>query len=105
MGRVKEGLEKSSGQLDQPPEIGPEELAAAIRFHRKKSSLSQEQLAKLAGVGKAVVFDVEKGKATVQLNTILKIIKTLNITMQFSSPLMEKYLTRNDEKSASIRKR
>lgn len=73
-------------------EIDPLELAEAIRFHRKKSGLSQQELSKLAGVGKTVVFDIEKNKKTIRLNTLLKILKALNIKMLFQSPMMETYL-------------
>ena len=66
----------------------PEELATIIRMHRKAAKLSQLQLADLAGVGKTVVFDIEKGKETVKLKTLLKILKVLNIEMQLTSPLL-----------------
>ena len=71
------------------PEIGPEELSKAIRFHRKKGGLSQMELSKLAGVGKTAIFDLEKGKQTIQLDTLLKVIRVLNISMLFQSPMME----------------
>jgi DNA-binding XRE family transcriptional regulator len=43
------------------------ERAKVVRFHRKKSGLTQQELAKLAGVGKTVVFDLEKGKKSIQM--------------------------------------
>lgn len=67
------------------------EINQIIKFHRKKSGLTQIELASLAGVGKATVFDIEKGKETVQLDSLLKVIKVLNIKFEFSSPLMELY--------------
>ena len=48
------------------------DIATIIHECRKQSGLSQLELAKLAGIGKTVVFDIEKGKETVQLNTLLK---------------------------------
>ena len=63
-------------------------ISETIHSHRKKSGLSQEELAKLAGVGKTVVFDIEKGKQTVQINTLLKIFSVLNIQIQLKSPLL-----------------
>lgn len=60
-----------------------------IHQHRKKSGLTQKQLADLAGVGKTAVFDLEKGKETVQLNTFLKVLHALNISVQLSSPLID----------------
>lgn len=59
-----------------------------VKFHRKKSGLSQADVAKLGGVGKTVVFDIEKGKMTVRLMTLLKVIDVLNIKIGFQSPLM-----------------
>lgn len=63
-------------------------IGQMIRFHRKRSGLSQENLGKLAGLGKTVVFDVEKGKISVKLSTLLKLLHVLNIKIEFQSPLM-----------------
>jgi y4mF family transcriptional regulator len=75
----------------------PDLLAGVIKKHRKAAGLSQLRLAEMAGVGKTVVFDLEKGKETVQLDTLRKILYVLNIKVQFISPLMNQILT--DEKS------
>jgi y4mF family transcriptional regulator len=75
-----------------------EKIARIIVFHRKKSKLTQKHLADLAGVGKTVVFDLEKGKNTVQLNSLLKIISVLNIKMEMQSPLMH-LMEKLDEES------
>ncbi len=77
--------------------LEPELLANVIRKHRKAAGLSQLQLAEMAGVGKTVVFDLEKGKETVQLNTLRKILKVLNIKIQLTSPIMSQIL--RDENS------
>jgi y4mF family transcriptional regulator len=73
------------------------EIGEVILFHRKKSGLSQKQLADLAGVGKSVVFDSEKGKETIQLNSLLKILKALNITIELKSPLIHLMEKENEE--------
>lgn len=65
------------------------ELATIIRGHRKAANLTQLELAELAGVGKTVVFDIEKGKETVKIQTLTKVLKVLNIKMRFSSPLLD----------------
>ena len=70
--------------------ITSHEIAKTIRYFRKRSGLSQQQLAKLAGVGKTAVFDLEKGKETVQLNTLLKILDILNIKLNFETPFEQK---------------
>ena len=63
------------------------EIGNLVRTYRKMSGLTQRDLAKLAGVGKAVVFDIEKGKPTIQLNTLLKILGVLNIKIIFKKPI------------------
>lgn len=62
------------------------EIAETIRYFRKKSGLSQLELARLAGIGKTAVFDIEKGKETVQVNTLLKILDVLNIQIKLETP-------------------
>ncbi len=62
------------------------ELATLIHHYRKKSGLTQQALAELAGIGKTAVFDLEQGKDTVQLNTLLSVLKVLNIKLSFLTP-------------------
>lgn len=67
----------------------PENLAKTIHYFRKQSGLTQQQLAQLAGVGKTAVFDIEKGKSTVQLNTLLKVLNILNIKVRLETPFKQ----------------
>ena len=69
--------------------LEPKVLARQIRDHRKAAGLSQLELAELAGVGKTVVFDLENSKETVQLNTLRKILRVLNIEVRLTSPFLE----------------
>ena len=62
-----------------------------IRFHRKKSGLSQRELADLADVGPSSIYELERGKMTVQYETLLKVCSILNISIEFASPLMNEY--------------
>lgn len=64
-------------------------LNEIVKKHRRLSGLSQAGLAKLAGVGKTVVFDLEHGKQSIRYDTLRKILSVLNITIAFQSPLME----------------
>lgn len=73
--------------------LEPQTLATIIKQHRKAAGLSQLQLAEMAGVGKTVVFDIEKGKETIQLDTLRKILRILNIKVMLTSPLMNQLLT------------
>lgn len=75
-----------------------QEFAELIMLHRKATKLSRVQLAELAGVGKTVIYDVEKGKESVQLNTLRMILKALNITLVLTSPLMENLINKGNEK-------
>jgi len=79
--------------------LEPKILANVIRMHRKAAKLSQLQLAEMAGVGKTVIFNIEKGKETVQLDTLRKILKVLNIKIQLISPLMNNLQIIENEKS------
>jgi y4mF family transcriptional regulator len=63
-------------------------ISDIIKHHRKKSGLSQKELADLAGLGKTVIFDIEKGKDTVQWSTLESVFRVLNITLKFESPLI-----------------
>lgn len=76
-----------------------QELADIIKMHRKAAKLSRVQLAEIAGVGKTVIYDVEKGKKTIQYDTLSKILRVLNIKIQFTSPLMDNQQLTSNEKS------
>ena len=94
MGGMKDQLiaQIESGEARPAPSISSHELGAAVRYHRRKAGLTQLDLAKLAGVGKTAVFDIEKSKPSVQLDTLLKVLRVLNVTIAFQSPLMERFV-------------
>jgi transcriptional regulator with XRE-family HTH domain len=75
-----------------------QELAEVIRLHRKVAKLSRVQLAELAGVGKTVIYNIEHGKESVQLDTLQKILNVLNIKIVLTSPLMEDLQNTENEK-------
>jgi len=77
--------------------LEPTLLSMIIKQHRKAAGLSQLQLAEIAGVGKTVVFDLEKGKETVQLDTLRKILHVLNIKVELHSQLMNEILNINEK--------
>lgn len=64
-----------------------DEIGDIVRYHRKRSGLTQAELAKLAGVGKTAIFDIERGKESVQLNTLIKALDVLNIRIKLDTPL------------------
>jgi len=66
------------------------ELKDIVRQHRRLSGLSQTELAKLAGVGKTVIFDLEHGKESIQFDTLRKVLAALNIKFTLQSPVLER---------------
>lgn len=65
----------------------PEEIAEIILVQRKRSGLSRNELALLAGVSRTAIFDIEHGKRTYQIDTLLKILSTLNLKLQVEGVL------------------
>ena len=57
------------------------ELGAALRRSRKALGLTQADLALAAGVGLRFVGEVEAGKASVQLEQLLRVIDALGGTL------------------------
>ncbi len=78
----------------------PDDLGRIVRFHRKRSGLTQAEVARLAGVGKTAVFEVEKGKTTVRIDTASRILSVLNIRLEAESPLMSEL---EDETSGGVK--
>jgi HTH-type transcriptional regulator/antitoxin HipB len=72
-------------------------LGELVRFHRQKSGLSQIDLARLADVGKTALFDLEHGTKQSRLETIERVLSTLNIKVQFVSPLMTAFEESNEK--------
>ncbi len=66
-----------------------QQIGEAIRQHRKQAGLSREDCARLAGVGKTAVYDIEHGKDSIQFDTLLKVLKVMNIELELQSPLMK----------------
>ncbi|MHC1707275.1 MAG: helix-turn-helix domain-containing protein [Bacteroidales bacterium] len=77
--------------------LSPEVLSKIIKRHRKAAGLSQLQLADMAGIGKTVVFDIEKGKETIQLDTLRKIFNVLNIKVELKSHLMNQIMSKDED--------
>ena len=65
-------------------------LAEIVHLHRRKAGLTQPGLAALSGVSRSVIWDIEHGKESVQWDTLQKLFRVLNITVQWRSPLIER---------------
>ena len=70
-------------------------IGRIIRFHRKQRGLSRVNLADIAGVGKTVIFDIEHGKESVRLMTLMRVMDALNISLHLDSPLMAEFEKEN----------
>lgn len=68
-----------------------DDLKNIVRYHRRLSGLSQAELAKIAGVGKTVVFDIEHGKESIQFDTLKKVLAALNVKFVLRSPILERH--------------
>jgi HTH-type transcriptional regulator / antitoxin HipB len=55
----------------------PQQLGEALRAARKQLALTQSQLALAAGVGVRFIVDLEAGKPTLRLETVLRVIDAL----------------------------
>ena len=55
----------------------PQQLGDALRIARKQLGLTQPQLALAAGVGVRFIVDLEAGKPTVRLETVMRVIDAL----------------------------
>jgi HTH-type transcriptional regulator / antitoxin HipB len=56
---------------------------------RKKTKLTQFQLAAVCGVGERFIRELEKGKPTCQLDKALKVAFMLGIDLQATLPFMD----------------
>ena len=59
------------------PANTPEALGHAVRAARKQLGLTQPQLALAAGVGVRFIVELEAGKPTVRLESILRVLNAL----------------------------
>jgi y4mF family transcriptional regulator len=55
----------------------PQQLGEVLRAARKQLKLTQPQLALAAGVGVRFIVDLEAGKPTLRLETVLRVIEAL----------------------------
>lgn len=53
----------------------PESLGAFVRRRRRANRLTQRQLADLAGVGLRFLSELERGKASVRLESVDKVLR------------------------------
>jgi len=54
-----------------------------IKLRRKTLAISQRDLAEMAGVGLAIIKDIERGKGNPSLSTISRILDVLGMEVLF----------------------
>jgi len=63
-----------------------EDLGRLIRDQRKRQGLRQTDLAAIIGASHVFVGDVEKGKPSVQLGRVLRLLDELGLELSLSVP-------------------
>lgn len=64
----------------------PEQLGAAVRRARKARGLRLEDLAAAAGVGPRFLSELERGKPTVRLDAVLRVVGALGLRLTVEDP-------------------
>ena len=55
------------------------ELGRIVRLQRRESSLRQDELAALAGVGTRFVSELENGKSSLELGKVVRVLETVGL--------------------------
>ena len=61
-----------------------ERLGAAVRARRRALELDQAEVAALAGVGLAFLYQLEHGKATMRIDKLLDVLSVLGLELCLS---------------------
>ena len=62
------------------------DISVLVRQRRARLGWSQERLAKRAGASRLWVIQLEKGKRTVQIAMVLRVLSALGVNLAASSP-------------------
>ena len=71
-----------------------EDIASLVAFHRKKASLTQIELAELAGVSRFVVQAIEAGKGRTTWKHLESVLNALNLKLKPEGPLVPEWQAR-----------
>lgn len=66
-------------------------LGALVRYHRKRAKLSRKDLARLAGTGSTVLYELEHGKDTVRFDVLTRVMTVLNMGLQPTGPFVDEF--------------
>lgn len=60
----------------------PEDVGKAVRTARRERGLSQDALALASGTGRRFIYDLEQGKPSVRLSTLLDVLTALDLRFE-----------------------
>lgn len=72
------------------------EIGSRIRFHRKNKNLSQEELAGICNLHSSYIGQLERGIKTPSVDTVYRIVKSLDLTMADFLRNIENFDTKED---------
>ncbi len=76
--KIKSSRSPESAQ----PASGAAQIGATVRGRRKLLRLTQKQLAELASCGPDFLYDLERGKPTVQLGKLVAVLDALGLKLE-----------------------
>jgi len=65
------------------------DIGSLVTFHRKKAGLTQIELAKLSGVSRFVVQDIEAGTGRTTWKHLKSVLTSLNLELEPKGPLVD----------------
>ena len=82
-----------------------EKIGEMVFFHRKKSGLSRNELAKIAGVGKTVIYDIEHGISIepTELGKHIAVLRALKLSKIFPDDKIEGYAFGDSESDKKMK--
>ncbi len=84
----------------EPTVHGPADLGAALRAARTRAGLSLVEAALSLGLTKQTLHDLERGKATVAIGTVLRVASQLGVSL-FMAPSEIRERVRDAVRAAS----
>jgi transcriptional regulator with XRE-family HTH domain len=63
------------------PDSLPAELVEQLTAARKRSRLTQDELASLAGLSRRPIYDLEQGSGGIKVGTLIKILDVLGLEL------------------------
>ena len=76
---MKRAAQREVGGGDHPDRENP--IGELVRARRRAEQLSQRELAELAGVGPRVVWELERGKATLRMDVVNAVLRVFGKTL------------------------